>query len=124
MSTRTGSTSASAFDQLLNKQQAARSREKALESATGVAKDDEDEGSTSSSTDEDGSSSDSDSDSDSDNESSVKQPKMDEFARSYGTGRRKTGVARVWIKEGSGQILVNDKVRLHVYTYAFNMTCG
>ena len=33
----------------------------------------------------------------------------DEFGRAYGTGRRKTSVARVWIKEGSGQIVVNDK---------------
>jgi small subunit ribosomal protein S9 len=36
-------------------------------------------------------------------------PDMDEFHRSYGTGRRKTGVARVWLKEGSGQFTVNDK---------------
>jgi small subunit ribosomal protein S9 len=36
-------------------------------------------------------------------------PDIDEFHRSYGTGRRKTGVARVWLKEGSGQFTVNDK---------------
>lgn len=33
----------------------------------------------------------------------------DEHGRSYGTGRRKTSVARVWIKEGSGQVTINDK---------------
>lgn len=30
-------------------------------------------------------------------------------AKYYGTGRRKTSVARVWIMEGKGLILVNDK---------------
>ena len=34
---------------------------------------------------------------------------VDEFGRAYGTGRRKSSVARVWIKEGSGQFVVNDK---------------
>jgi small subunit ribosomal protein S9 len=29
--------------------------------------------------------------------------------RSYGTGRRKTSVARVWIKSGSGRIVVNRR---------------
>jgi small subunit ribosomal protein S9 len=29
--------------------------------------------------------------------------------RSYGTGRRKTSVARVWIKPGSGRIVVNRR---------------
>ena len=36
-------------------------------------------------------------------------PMLDEFGRSYATGRRKTSVARVWIKEGSGQFSVNGK---------------
>ena len=44
----------------------------------------------------------------------VIEPKMDEFGRSYGTGRRKTGIARVWLKEGSGQITVNNKA-IHQY---------
>lgn len=34
---------------------------------------------------------------------------IDEFGRSYGTGRRKTAVARVWIKPGVGQFTVNSK---------------
>lgn len=37
------------------------------------------------------------------------QPSIDEKGRSYGTGRRKTSVARVWIKEGNGDITVNHK---------------
>lgn len=34
---------------------------------------------------------------------------IDELGRSYGTGRRKTAVARVWIKPGMGQFSVNSK---------------
>lgn len=33
----------------------------------------------------------------------------DELGRSYATGRRKDAVARVWVKQGSGQIIVNGK---------------
>ncbi len=38
-----------------------------------------------------------------------REPKRDEFGRSYATGRRKESTARVWIKPGKGEILVNDK---------------
>ena len=38
-----------------------------------------------------------------------KKPVIDKFGRSYGTGRRKNSSARVWIKPGSGKIVVNDK---------------
>ncbi|MCI5045725.1 MAG: 30S ribosomal protein S9 [Aquisalinus sp.] len=34
---------------------------------------------------------------------------MDDLGRSYATGKRKTAVARVWIKPGSGKITVNKK---------------
>jgi len=34
---------------------------------------------------------------------------VDEYGRSYGTGRRKTSVARVWIKEGAGQVSINGR---------------
>lgn len=34
---------------------------------------------------------------------------LDDFGRAYATGRRKTSVARVWLKEGSGQFTVNGK---------------
>jgi small subunit ribosomal protein S9 len=37
------------------------------------------------------------------------EPKRDEFGRSYATGRRKNAVARVWIKPGKGEIMVNGK---------------
>lgn len=35
--------------------------------------------------------------------------KIDEHGRSYGTGRRKDSVARVWLKRGSGQVTVNGR---------------
>lgn len=35
----------------------------------------------------------------------------DSLGRSYATGKRKTAVARVWIKAGSGKITVNDKAQ-------------
>ena len=37
------------------------------------------------------------------------EPKIDELGRSYATGKRKTAIARVWIKPGSGKITVNKK---------------
>jgi small subunit ribosomal protein S9 len=38
-----------------------------------------------------------------------REPKRDEFGRSYATGRRKESTARVWIKPGKGEIMVNGK---------------
>ncbi|MCA9079892.1 MAG: 30S ribosomal protein S9 [Planctomycetaceae bacterium] len=35
--------------------------------------------------------------------------KVDKFGTAWGTGRRKTAVARVRLKDGSGQITVNDR---------------
>jgi small subunit ribosomal protein S9 len=35
--------------------------------------------------------------------------KLDKQGRGYATGKRKDAVARVWIKPGSGRIVVNDK---------------
>jgi len=37
------------------------------------------------------------------------EPKRDELGRSYATGKRKDAVARVWIKPGSGKVVVNGK---------------
>ncbi|MCK5745536.1 MAG: 30S ribosomal protein S9, partial [Oricola sp.] len=37
---------------------------------------------------------------------SLPEPKIDAQGRSYATGKRKTAVARVWIKPGSGKISV------------------
>jgi small subunit ribosomal protein S9 len=36
--------------------------------------------------------------------------KLDAHGRAYATGKRKDAVARVWLKPGAGQILVNAKV--------------
>ncbi|NIY72907.1 30S ribosomal protein S9 [Marivivens donghaensis] len=38
-----------------------------------------------------------------------REPVRDELGRSYATGKRKDAVARVWIKPGSGKIVVNGK---------------
>ena len=35
--------------------------------------------------------------------------KVDSLGRSYATGKRKDAVARVWVKAGSGKIMVNGK---------------
>jgi small subunit ribosomal protein S9 len=35
--------------------------------------------------------------------------KLDKQGRAYATGKRKDAIARVWIKPGSGKILVNEK---------------
>ncbi|KAL0033923.1 hypothetical protein WJX77_010989 [Trebouxia sp. C0004] len=32
---------------------------------------------------------------------------VDEFGRSYGTGKRKTSIARVWLQDGTGEIVIN-----------------
>jgi small subunit ribosomal protein S9 len=38
-----------------------------------------------------------------------REPKRDELGRSYATGRRKESTARVWIRPGKGEIMVNGK---------------
>lgn len=38
-----------------------------------------------------------------------KEPKVDKMGRAYATGRRKESVARVWLKKGSGQVIINGK---------------
>ncbi|ODN68887.1 30S ribosomal protein S9 [Methylobrevis pamukkalensis] len=42
-------------------------------------------------------------------EAPVHVQKLDAFGRAYATGKRKDAVARVWVKPGSGKIVVNDK---------------
>ena len=37
------------------------------------------------------------------------KPNLDNLGRAYATGRRKTSVSRVWIKYGTGKIVVNGK---------------
>jgi small subunit ribosomal protein S9 len=38
-----------------------------------------------------------------------KENKLDSLGRSYSTGRRKSSIARVWLKRGSGLININGK---------------
>ncbi len=42
-------------------------------------------------------------------ETIVREPVRDELGRAYATGKRKDAVARVWIKPGSGKVVVNGK---------------
>lgn len=39
----------------------------------------------------------------------LREKQIDHLGRAYGTGKRKTSIARVWIKDGSGVFIVNDK---------------
>ena len=38
-----------------------------------------------------------------------RDPQIDKLGRAYATGKRKNAIARVWIKKGSGKIVVNGK---------------
>ncbi|MAY89891.1 MAG: 30S ribosomal protein S9 [Rickettsiales bacterium] len=40
---------------------------------------------------------------------SENSPKIDKLGRAYATGRRKESVSRVWIRRGSGKVIVNGK---------------
>ena len=44
-----------------------------------------------------------------DNEVILPEKQVDELGRSYATGKRKDAVARVWVKQGSGNISINGK---------------
>ena len=37
------------------------------------------------------------------------EPQIDAHGRSYATGKRKNAIARVWVKRGQGQVMVNGK---------------
>jgi len=39
----------------------------------------------------------------------LREQQLDKYGRAYATGRRKDAVARVWLKPGSGKILVNGR---------------
>ena len=39
----------------------------------------------------------------------TREPKVDAQGRAYATGKRKDAVARVWLKAGSGKIVVNGR---------------
>lgn len=42
-------------------------------------------------------------------EAPAREPVRDALGRAYATGKRKDAVARVWIKPGSGRVVVNGK---------------
>lgn len=42
--------------------------------------------------------------------------KVDSLGRTYGTGRRKESVARVWIKPGKGEFIVNGRKMLDYFS--------
>lgn len=48
------------------------------------------------------------------NEPPKHERKLDKYGRAYATGKRKNAIARVWIKPGSGKILINGR-ELKVY---------
>ncbi len=49
-----------------------------------------------------------------DTEKRVYVQKLDQYGRAYATGKRKDAVARVWIKPGSGKIVINTR-EIEVY---------
>ena len=44
-----------------------------------------------------------------DNEMILPEKQIDDLGRSYATGKRKDAVARVWVRQGSGNISINGK---------------
>jgi len=44
-----------------------------------------------------------------DNDMILPEKEVDDFGRSYATGKRKDAVARVWLKQGPGNIIINGK---------------
>ena len=53
----------------------------------------------------------------------LREKLIDDQGRSYGTGKRKTSIARVWIKEGSGLFTVNDKRLIDYFTAMHREYC-
>ncbi len=43
------------------------------------------------------------------NDMMLPEKEVDDFGRSYATGKRKDAVARVWLKQGPGNITINGK---------------
>jgi small subunit ribosomal protein S9 len=42
-------------------------------------------------------------------EAVLREQQLDKYGRAYATGRRKDAVARVWLKPGSGKIIINGR---------------
>ncbi|MEM8799039.1 MAG: 30S ribosomal protein S9 [Pseudomonadota bacterium] len=49
------------------------------------------------------------------NTAPVHERVVDQHGRSYATGKRKDAVARVWVKAGSGRVVVNGKDQLEYF---------
>jgi small subunit ribosomal protein S9 len=47
---------------------------------------------------------------------SCTESKIDSHGRAYGTGRRKEAVARVWVKLGNGNIVVNGRKMIEYFS--------
>src|SRR5690348_18502856 len=39
----------------------------------------------------------------------LREQQLDKYGRAYATGRRKDAIARVWLKPGSGRIVINGR---------------
>ena len=48
-------------------------------------------------------------------ETNLNEPKIDTLGRSYATGRRKESTARVWVKRGTGKIVINGKEMVNYF---------
>ena len=48
-------------------------------------------------------------------EAIINEPRIDNFGRSYATGRRKESTARVWVKRGTGKISINGKEMVNYF---------
>ncbi|MDR1475902.1 MAG: 30S ribosomal protein S9 [Holosporales bacterium] len=53
-----------------------------------------------------------------DEEAVKREQVLDAFGRAYATGKRKNAVARVWIKPGSGRILINGRDQVTYFARA------
>lgn len=42
------------------------------------------------------------------NENKTEKSKIDEFGRSYATGKRKNSIACIWLKKGTGKYIINN----------------
>jgi small subunit ribosomal protein S9 len=52
-----------------------------------------------------------------DSKSILTKTNIDSLGRSYGTGKRKTSIARVWIKKGKGKIVINKKTLVKYFPF-------
>jgi small subunit ribosomal protein S9 len=49
------------------------------------------------------------------NQAPKREKEIDSLGRSYGTGRRKDAVARVWLKPGTGKVTVNGRDQIEYF---------